>query len=225
MTTPLGANTAIDQMTPRTVAHLRASLSFLRATYGLDHVGIAVLADTSLELVAAIDAGHARPPADFQHRIEMLKRRMAFASRQAWCQRVEASHGYDMLLDQDLKVIAVTQHSTLGRLKIPRGFFVGRAFNTLLPALDCRLIETHGNGIDDLRTNGFFEGRIACVRFCAEINTGLIVRSGVFEFHPVETVDAGILVHHIMHRRSDIPQQLTGPGIHVHWRETIAKPQ
>jgi hypothetical protein len=63
------------------------------------------------------------------------------------------------------------------------------------------------------------------VRFCAEINTGLFVRSGVLEFHPVETIDAGILVHHIMHRRDDIPRVLTSPGIHVHWRETIAKPQ
>lgn len=222
---PPGVNTATGQITPRAVAHLRASLSLLRATYGLDHAGIAVLTDTSPELVADVDAGKVRPPADFQHRIETLKRRMAFASRQAWCHRVEASHGYDMLLDQELKVIAVTQQGTLGRLKIPRGFFAGRAFNTLLPALDCRLIETHGNGIDDLKTNGFFEGRIACVRFCAEINMGLVVRSGVFEFHPVETVDAGILVHHIMHRRSDIPRLLTGPGIHVHWRETIAKPQ
>jgi hypothetical protein len=218
-------NTAVDTIAPYAAACLRATLSHLRSTYGLDLASIAALAGANFELVAAVDAGLEPPPAALQRQIEALRRRMAFASREAWLQRVEVSRGYDMLLDQDLKIVAVTQQKTSGGLRIPWGLFLGRTFNELLPTLDCRLIETHGNGIDDLKTNGFFAGRIACVRFCAEINSGPVVHSGVLEFHPVETIDAGILVHHVMHRRDDIPRLLTSPGIYVHWRETVTKPE
>lgn len=68
-----------------------------------------------------------------------------------------------------------------------------------MPSLNCALIETLGNGIGDLVTIGFFDGAIRCLRFCAEMNIGTLVRTGVREFWPVEAADAG----------------------HMHWREFV----
>ena len=103
-----------------------------------------------------------------------------------------------------------------------RGFVAySNAAKTELLGVDAALIETHGNGIDDLVSIGFFDGKIRCVRFCAEMNIGTLVRTGVREFWPVETADAGIVAHCILHDRNDVAPVLTRPGIHVHWREIV----
>ena len=163
------------------------------------------------------------PARAFAAAVEALAMRMAHGSLAAWKRRVAASSGYELLVDRTLTILAVNAAAARpakGTMH-DAALFVGRKYNAILPSLDCALIETHGNGIDDLVAIGFFEGKIRCVRICVETNVGTLASVGVREFWPVETADAGIVAHCIVHDRNDITPVLTRPGIHVHWREVV----
>lgn len=210
-------------LSQREAARVRASLSQLSSVHELDAARVAELLDERVEAVEAFASGQVEPTRAFAQRVELLALGMAQNSLAAWKRRVSASSGYELLIDETLTILAangaVPGRRTQGVLA--PDLFVGRKYNAVLPSLDCALIETHGNGIDDLTTIGFFDGAIRCVRFCAEINVGSVVRTGVREFWPVLTADAGIVGHCILHDRSDMPTMLKHPGVYVHWREVV----
>lgn len=216
---------ATGVLSPAEATRLYRNLDRLQSVHALTPTRIAELLGEAENLVERVVAGGVNPSREFAARVERLMLAMAYNSLEAWKQRISASHGYEVLIDRTLTIVAVNGANaalTRGKPQGPIGpqLFLGRNFNHILPSLDCTLIETPGNGIEDLLTNGFFEGKIRCVRFCAEINAGPLVRTGVHEFWPIETEDAGIVAHSILHRR-DMPRVLTAPGIHVHWREVV----
>ncbi|MBP6013278.1 MAG: hypothetical protein KBA31_13715 [Alphaproteobacteria bacterium] len=202
-----------------------ADLGRLVSVHALTHVCIAELLAEPEARVAALIEGRAAPTLDVARKVTALAQRMAYNSFAAWKRRISASTGYEVLIDRALTIVAVNGASpsfNRGKPYSPIGphLFLGRKYNDILPSLDCALIQTHGNGIEDLLTIGFFDGNVRCVRLCAEINAGLFVRTGVHEFWPIETEDAGIVAHSILHR-NEMPRVLAGAGVHVHWREII----
>lgn len=210
----------------REAARVREALAGLVEGYGLDVVRIAALVGAPEEMLQRLMDGLAFPDDDLAQRINAFAFAMAYNSLQAWKARVSASAGYEMLIDRTLRVIAINGSNAAMGGRRAQGtldpvLFLGHKYNALLPSLDCTLIETHGNGIDDLVSLGFFEGRVRCVRFCAEIQAGPITRSGVHEIWPVETADEGIVAHAALHERSDMARVLTAPGVLVHWREVV----
>lgn len=216
----------VSPISLRESARVREALAGLVDAYGLDVERIAALVGAPEGMLQRLMHGLASPDVDLARRIDAVAFAMALNSLQAWKARVSASSGYEMLIDRTLTVIAVNGANAVpGRRKaqgaLGPAFFLGQKYNVLLPSLDCTLIETHGSGIDDLVPLGFFEGRIRCVRFCAEINAGPLTRNGVHEIWPVETADEGIIAHAALHERNDMPRVLTSPGIHVHWREVV----
>jgi predicted transcriptional regulator len=213
-------------LSPREVAQVRAQLARLTSVHELDLAQVADLLGEPQAAVELYASGHAAPARAVAAAVEALALRMAHGSLAAWKRRVAASSGYELLVDRTLTILAVNgaapglaRRTTQGVLD--PSLFIGRKYNAILPSLDCALIETHGNGIDDLIAIGFFDGKIRCVRFCAEMNIGTLVRTGVREFWPVETADAGIVAHCILHDRNGVAPLLTRPGIHVHWREIV----
>ncbi len=202
-----------------------ADLNRLVSVHTLTPLRIAeLLAETEARVTALIE-GRATPTRDVARKVAALAQRMAYNSFAAWQRRISASSGYEVLIDRTLTIVAVNganPASYRGKAQSPIGphLFLGRKYNDILPSLDCTLIQTQGSGIEDLLTIGFFDGKIRCVRLCAEINAGPFVRTGVHEFWPIETEDAGIVAHSILHR-GDMPRVLAGPGIHVYWREII----
>lgn len=218
----------VSPLSARESARVRAALAGLVEGYGLDLARVAALVGAPAETLERLMRGLASPDDDLARRIDGFASAMAYNSLQAWKARVSASSGYEMLIDRTLTVIAVNgSHAALGGRRaraqgtVDPALFLGHKYNALLPSLDCTLIETHGNGIDDLVPLGFFEGRLRRVRFCAEINAGPVTRNGVHEIWPVETADEGIIAHAALHERNDMPRVLTSPGIHVHWREVV----
>jgi hypothetical protein len=207
-------------------ARVRAVLASLIAAYRLDLDVIAAGTGVPVETLERVQAGLTSPGEDRARRIDQFAAAMAHNSLDAWKARISASSGYELLVDRTLTILAVngTNQALRGRTvqgTLDPSLFVGRTYNSILPSLDCALIETHGNGIDDLVPLGFFEGRVRCVRFCAEINAGPVTCVGVREFWPVETADAGIVAHAVLHDRYDVPKVLKLPGIYVHWREVV----
>lgn len=216
----------VSPFSAREAARIREALAGLVAGYGLDVERIAALVGAPEGTLQRLMQGLASPDESLAGRIDAFAFTMALNSLQAWKARVSAGSGYEMLIDRTLTVIGVTgANAALGRRRtqgvLDPSLFLGHKYNALLPSLDCTLIETHGSGIDDLVPLGFFEGRIRCVRFCAEINVGPVTRNGVHEIWPVETADEGIVGHAALHERNEMPRVLTAPGIHVHWREVV----
>lgn len=210
----------------REAARVRAVLAGLIQGYRLDLDRIGALVDEPVESLQRVQAGLVSPGEDLARRVDALCGAMAYNSLEAWKARVSGSSGYEMLVDRTMTILAASgaQAAPGGRtaqVTVDPSLFVGRTCNSVLPTLDCTLIETHGNGVDDLVPLGFFEGRLRCVRFCAEINSGPLTRIGVREFWPVETADAGIVAHGMLHDRQDMPRVLKRPGIYVHWREIV----
>jgi hypothetical protein len=178
--------------------------------------------------VAGWEAGRATPSDSAAARIEVLASQLDFASLQRWKERVTRSRGLEMLIGRDLSILAVSapvlteaSNSSAGKPLLQTDSFLGRNANEFLPTLDCNLILRHGAGLKDLDAVGMFDGRVRCVRYSAELNYGSFARIGVFEFWPVETVDAGIVAHHVCHPLVDRKPTLSAPGIAVHWREIV----
>ena len=207
-------------------ARLSQNFERLTGVHALTAERIADLIDEPAAAIGHVLAGAAKPSREIAQKVEHLMLNMAHNSLHAWMQRVNASAGYEILIDRTLTIVAVNgatpgirQRGTQGHLD--PALFIGRKYNSMLPSLDCALIETHGNGIEDLVKLGFFDGKIRCVRFCAEINIGTFARIGVREFWPVSTFDAGVVAHGILHDSNDLPRALSAPGIFVHWREIV----
>ena len=209
---------------------VRAALTHLHAAHALDYARLADLLEEPLPTVMACALGEMIPTTGFQKKVKSLTLRMDYASRVAWQQRIAAAGRSELLLDRELMIIAVDGMEMPGAPRptksysIPRRFFLGRKYNDLLPTLDCTLIETHGNGIDDLKTIGFFDGKIASVRFCFEVHAGDVVVVAAIEIWPIVTVDDGILAHVVVNDLPHLPRVLKKPGVHVHWRNVRLAP-
>jgi hypothetical protein len=212
-------------LSPEEAALVKADLERLTGVHALTPERIAALTGESPAFVEQLAAGRAEPTRAITRSLRALAQQMAHNSLAAWQRRISASHGYELLIDRTLTIIAVNGANPAARRKgqimVSPDAFIGRNYNEILPPHDCALIETPRNGIADLIALGFFEGRIRCVRFCAEIVVGPLARTGVHEFWPIETTDAGIIAHTILHRRDNLPRVLTGSGVHVHWREVV----
>ena len=212
-----------DSASHRSAARVRAALSAFRVVHKLSSDRIGELLGELPEVVDACERGELFPSRELQQKVKALSLRMSYALREAWIRRVGSSSGYEMLLDRALTIVAIDgMFVAHPRPKpVPPAMFLGRKYKDTLASLDCTLINTHGTGLDDLHSVGFFEGKVRCVRYCAEMNVGRFAKTGVREIHPVETVDDGILAHLVMHEVTDYPRMLTEPGIFVHWRELI----
>ena len=215
-----------DRLSAVETARLHRRLACLMSAHALTPARIAELIGEPQDALGCVVAGATAPSRSLAAKIERLTLDMAHNSLTAWKRRVGASAGYELLLDRELTILAVNGATPGARQRRTQGYqdpslSIGRKYNSILPSLDCALIETHGNGIDDLLTIGFFDGKIRCVRFCAEVNFGRLVRVGIREFWPVTTADAGIVAHAILHDDNEMPRTLSQPGIHVHWREVI----
>ena len=214
-----------ERLTAQEIVLLRADLERLCHAHACDTTRLAQLLEEPETVIAQLVTGSLPPTRDLARKVRALASRMAHNSLAAWKQRICASNGYELLIDRTLTIIAVNGASPgLDRSKPPSPIgphlFLGRHYNEILPSLDCTLIETQGNGIEDLHALGFFDGHVRCVRFCAEINAGPFVRTGVHEFWPIATEDAGIVAHSILHR-NNMPRVLTAPGVYIHWREVV----
>lgn len=217
---------AAAYLSPAERARLNQNLERLIVVHALTPERIAALLDEPGSVIGHILAGAVKPSRELAQKVEHLMLNMSHNSLHAWKQRVGASAGYELLIDRSLTILAVNGSISGVRQRGTQGYldpalFIGRNYNSILPSLDCALIETHGNGIEDLIKLGFFDGKIRCVRFCAEINIGKVARVGVREFWPVETADAGIVAHAVLHDSNDMPRALSAPGILVHWREIV----
>jgi len=209
-------------------ARVGALLAQLRSDHVLTIDRIAGLLGEQPGIVAGWEAGRAQVPEHATAKIEHLAGRLNFASLQSWKERVTRAHGLETLIGRDLRILAVSAAVLVetdapgGRqLTFPRESFLGKHCNDLLPTLDCNLILSHGAGFNDLDAVGLFDGRVRCVRYSAELNYGPFARIGVYEFWPVETVDAGIVAHHLCHPHAEQKPTLRVPGVVVHWSEII----
>lgn len=209
-------------------ARVSALLAQLRSDHALTSERIAGLLGEQPGAVTGWEAGHTQASEDAMAKIQHLAGRLNFASQQRWKERVTRAHGLETLIGRDLRILAVsagvlveTDPSSGRQLSFPREYFLGKSCNELLPTLDCNLILTHGAGFNDLDAVGLFDGRVRCVRYSAELNYGRFARVGVYEFWPVETVDAGIVAHHLCHPHTDQKPTLRVPGVVVHWSEIV----
>ena len=224
------ARRALQTASQHAANKIRTALNHLHVAHALDYSRIADLLEEPLPTVMACAQGSVIPTIGFQEKVKVLTLRMNYASRMAWRQRVAAAGRSELLLDRELTIIAVDGMEMPGAPRpmksyaIPRRFFLGRKYSDILPTLDCTFVETYGNGIDDLRTMGFFDGKVACVRFCGEVHAGEVVVVAIVEIWPVVSVDDGILAHVIVNDLPHLPRVLKEPGVHIHWRDVKLAP-
>lgn len=168
-------------------------------------------------------------PIAYAGRIADVALLVRHASRAAWRQRIDCASGIEILIDADLRIAAISRtarNTPFARefgFDFPASMFVGAHMHSVLPNLDCVLIEKHGTGLNDLVDIGFFAGAIRFVRITAEINFGLYAYCGAFEYWPIETCDAGILARQLslldLERRTSLRQ----PGILVQRIEIVRR--
>lgn len=168
-------------------------------------------------------------PVAYAGRIADVALLVRHASRAAWRQRIDGASGIEILVDADLRIAAISRtarNTPFARefgFDFPASVFVGAHMHSVLPNLDCVLIEKHGTGLNDLVDIGFFAGAIRFVRITAEINFGLYAYCGAFEYWPIETCDAGILARQLslldLERRTSLRQ----PGILVQRIEIVRR--
>ncbi|MBP6012500.1 MAG: hypothetical protein KBA31_09760 [Alphaproteobacteria bacterium] len=199
------------------------ALKALRIANEISQEVLAALLDVHAGVLENWEAG-ASVPASMTERIGNVSLMIRHASRAAWKHRTFSTSGMEILLDRDLRIAAIsrtalnTPFRELG-FDAPTSLFVGSHIHNVLPSLDCTLVLNHGTGLNDLVDIGFFEGRVRFVRIAAEINFGLYAYCGVFEYWPVETCDAGIVVRQVSVLDLSRQTSLRKPGILVEGTE------
>jgi len=208
--------------------HVGGLLAKMRADHALTSDRLAALLAASPGTLAQWENGRVPVSRAVEFKILQLSRRLSFASLESWKFRVGAASGPELLMDRTLMILTVSPAMLLQRafevgsdMILPSGFLVGRHINDVLPSLDCNLILNRGTGLSELHDIGFFQGRVRCVRMCAELNFGPVTRHGVGEFWPVDTVDAGIAAHLLLHADRCAKNTLRAPGVIVHWSQIV----
>lgn len=195
------------------------ALKSLRIANEISQETLAVLLDVHAGTLETWETG-TPVPESMTERIANVSLMIRYASRAAWKHRTFSTSGMEILLDRDLRIAAIsrtalnTPFRELG-FDVPASLFVGSHIHNALPSLDCKLVLNYGTGLNDLVDIGFFEGRVRFVRIAAEINFGLYAYCGVFEYWPVETCDAGIIVRQVSVLDLSRHTSLRKPGILV----------
>lgn len=199
------------------------TLKALRIGHEISQDTLATLFGVGADVVQSWEAG-APVPATLVKRAQNVSLLISHASRAAWKHRTFATSGMEILLDRNLRIAAIsrtalnTPFPEFG-FDLPSSLFVGSHIHNALPNLDCTLVVNYGTGLSDLEEIGFFEGRVQFVRIAAEINFGLYAYCGVFEYWPVDTCDAGVIVRQVSVLDLSRRTKLRKPGILVEGTE------
>ncbi len=208
--------------------HVDGLLAKLRADHALTSDCLAALLGTSAGTLAQWESGRVPVSRAVEFEILRLARRLSFAGLESWKFRIGAASGPELLMDRSLTILTVSPAMLSQRafedgspLILPSRSMVGRHVNDILPNLDCNLILNRGAGLSELHDIGFFQSRVRCVRICVELNFGPFTRHGVGEIWPVDTVDAGIAAHLLLHADRRAKNTLRAPGVIVHWSQIV----
>jgi DNA-binding XRE family transcriptional regulator len=209
-------------------APIAGLLAKIRTDHALSSQTLAALLGVSQATLATWEQEAAPLSDTVGARVRHLRRQLAHAGFESWKFRVARGGAPELLLDRALRIVTVsptmlTQHAFEegSDMRLEWTTFVGRHVNDILPSLDCNLLLTHGTGLAELHDIGFFQRRVRCVRICAELNFGTFVRHGVGEIWPVDTIDAGVVAHLILHPNRVAKTMQRPAGVVVHWSQIV----